>query len=250
MAGSSGFQFGRAPRTAPGSMTRRRLAPTRGRTCASACSGSTDDGDRRGARARRRDARGRCACATSSGSRPTVLAGVLPRLYPQMLEIAYDHQDAGRPVFICTAASQEMAELLAHRARLRRRRRLGLGGRRRPSTPGRAGGPFTYREGKAQAMRELAEREGIDLAASWAYSDSRVRPADAARSSAIRSRSTRTPSWRASRARRAGRSCASRRLGRRLQIAARGVAAALGGLGSWLARSAPPRAVNASAAAR
>ena len=37
---------------------------------------------------------------------------------------------------------------------------------------GRAGGPFTYREGKAQAIRELAEREGIDLAASWAYSDS------------------------------------------------------------------------------
>ena len=37
---------------------------------------------------------------------------------------------------------------------------------------GRAGGPFNYREGKAQAIRELAEREGIDLAASYAYSDS------------------------------------------------------------------------------
>ena len=37
---------------------------------------------------------------------------------------------------------------------------------------GRAGGPFTYRDGKAQAIRELAEREDIDLAASWAYSDS------------------------------------------------------------------------------
>ena len=37
---------------------------------------------------------------------------------------------------------------------------------------GRPGGPFTYREGKAQAIRELAEREGIDLAASWGYSDS------------------------------------------------------------------------------
>jgi phosphoserine phosphatase len=37
---------------------------------------------------------------------------------------------------------------------------------------GRPGGPFTYRDGKAQAMRELAEREGIDLAESWAYSDS------------------------------------------------------------------------------
>ena len=37
---------------------------------------------------------------------------------------------------------------------------------------GRPGGPFTYREGKAQAIRELAAREGIDLAASYAYSDS------------------------------------------------------------------------------
>ena len=37
---------------------------------------------------------------------------------------------------------------------------------------GRADGPFTYREGKAEAIRELAAREGIDLAASYAYSDS------------------------------------------------------------------------------
>ena len=37
---------------------------------------------------------------------------------------------------------------------------------------GREGGPFNYREGKAQALRELAAREGIDLAASYAYSDS------------------------------------------------------------------------------
>jgi phosphoserine phosphatase len=37
---------------------------------------------------------------------------------------------------------------------------------------GRAAGPFTYREGKAEAMRQLAATEGIDLAASYAYSDS------------------------------------------------------------------------------
>ena len=42
-----------------------------------------------------------------------MLAGVLPRLYPRMLELAYEHQDAGRPIFICTAAAQEMAELMA-----------------------------------------------------------------------------------------------------------------------------------------
>jgi len=37
---------------------------------------------------------------------------------------------------------------------------------------GRAIEPFTYREGKAQAMQALAEREGFDLEASFAYSDS------------------------------------------------------------------------------
>ena len=37
---------------------------------------------------------------------------------------------------------------------------------------GKPAGPFTYREGKAQAIRELAEHEGIDLAESYAYSDS------------------------------------------------------------------------------
>ena len=37
---------------------------------------------------------------------------------------------------------------------------------------GRSAGPFTYREGKAQAVRELAAAQGIDLAESYAYSDS------------------------------------------------------------------------------
>ena len=37
---------------------------------------------------------------------------------------------------------------------------------------GQPGGPFTYREGKAEAIRELAGREGIDLEESYAYSDS------------------------------------------------------------------------------
>jgi HAD superfamily hydrolase (TIGR01490 family) len=88
-----------------------------------------------------------------------------------MLEVAYEHQDAGRRIYICTAASQEMAELLAHV--------LGFDGGIGSKSEivdgiytGRPGGPFTYREGKAEAMREVAAQEDIDLAASWAYSDS------------------------------------------------------------------------------
>jgi HAD superfamily hydrolase (TIGR01490 family) len=102
---------------------------------------------------------------------PDILAGVLPRVYPKMLEIAYRHQDAGRPIFICTAASQEMAELMATVLIFD-----GAVGSVAEVVDGhytgRAGGPFTYREGKAEAIRQLAEREGIDLAESWAYSDS------------------------------------------------------------------------------
>jgi HAD superfamily hydrolase (TIGR01490 family) len=102
---------------------------------------------------------------------PRVLAGVLPRLYPQMLAVAYEHQDAGRPIYICTAASQEMASLLS----LVLSFDGGIGSRSEVLDgvyTGREGGPFTYREGKAQAIRELAERAGLDLASSYAYSDS------------------------------------------------------------------------------
>jgi HAD superfamily hydrolase (TIGR01490 family) len=102
---------------------------------------------------------------------PDVLAGLLPRVYPRMLRLAYEHQDAGRPVYICTAASQEVADLLALVLRLDG----GVGTRSEivdGTYTGRLAGPFTYREGKAEAIRELAEREGIDLAQSWAYSDS------------------------------------------------------------------------------
>src|SRR3954469_12345091 len=102
---------------------------------------------------------------------PQVMAGILPLVYPQMLEVAYRHQDAGRKAYIVTAASNEIAELLAHVLVFDG----GIGARsemRDGVYTGQPEGPFTYREGKAQAIREVADREGIDLAESWAYSDS------------------------------------------------------------------------------
>ena len=102
---------------------------------------------------------------------PDVLAGILPLLYREVLREAYAHQDAGRPAYIVTAASQELAEVLAHVLVLDG----GLGMRsevRDGVYTGRPDGPFTYREGKAEAMRALAAAEGIDLAESYAYSDS------------------------------------------------------------------------------
>jgi len=102
---------------------------------------------------------------------PEMLKGILPRVYPQMLEVAWRHQDAGRPVYIVTAASQEMAELLAMVLVFDG----GIGARsevRDGVYTGQPDGPFTYREGKAEAIREVAAREGISLTDSWAYSDS------------------------------------------------------------------------------
>jgi HAD superfamily hydrolase (TIGR01490 family) len=101
---------------------------------------------------------------------PDMLTGILPRVYPQMLEVAWRHQDAGRPVYIVTAASQEIAELLATVLVFDG----GIGARsevRDGVYTGHPEGPFTYREGKAQAIAEVARREGLDLAESWAYSD-------------------------------------------------------------------------------
>ncbi|HUR84158.1 MAG TPA: HAD-IB family hydrolase [Solirubrobacteraceae bacterium] len=102
---------------------------------------------------------------------PRVLAGVLPRLYPQMLAVAYAHQDAGRQIYICTAASHQMASLLSTVLSFDG----GIGSRSEVLDgvyTGREGGLFTYREGKAQAIRELAEAKGHDLAECYAYSDS------------------------------------------------------------------------------
>ena len=169
MSGSSAFQFARAAYRS-GLMDRRALARDAVLNLLFRLYGSTDSST---------DALRDRIAQMLDGVRvrdlqrlaPEVLAGVLPRLYPEMLAIAYAHQDAGRPIFICTAASQEMAELMAIVLTFD-----GAVGSVSEVVDGhytgRAGGPFTYREGKAEAIRELARREGIDLAASWGYSDS------------------------------------------------------------------------------
>jgi HAD superfamily hydrolase (TIGR01490 family) len=169
MAGSSGVFFARAAYET-GMISRGRLARDVYENLRFRLRGSTDE--------RADDVRRRVG-AMIAGVRvrdlerlsPRVLAGVLPRLYPEMLARAYAHQDGGEPVYILTAASQEMADLLAHVLAFDG----GLGSRSEivdGRYTGRPAGPFNYREGKVLSMGEVAEREGIDLAASYAYSDS------------------------------------------------------------------------------
>jgi HAD superfamily hydrolase (TIGR01490 family) len=169
MAGSSGIFFARAAYES-GMISRRRLARDAYENLRFRLRGSTDD---RADEVRKRVGEMIADVPVRELQRlsPRVLAGVLPRLYPQMLQRAYAHQDAGRLVYIVTAASQEMADLLAHVLAFDG----GIGSRSEivdGRYTGRAAGPFNYREGKVLSMRELAEREQIDLGASYAYSDS------------------------------------------------------------------------------
>jgi HAD superfamily hydrolase (TIGR01490 family) len=170
MAGSSGFHWARAGARA-GLIPRRQLYADAWANLQFRLQGSTDASTQRVQDRVSAIIRGHRSVEFSRMA-PMVLAGVLPRLYPRMLQVAWEHQDAGRRVYICTAATQEMAQLLATV--------LGLDGglgtelEEEPGgvLTGRLVGPFNYGEGKPVRMRELAAAEGIDLGRSWAYSDS------------------------------------------------------------------------------
>jgi HAD superfamily hydrolase (TIGR01490 family) len=93
-----------------------------------------------------------------------------PLVYREPVELAAQHQERGEPVYIVSAALQEIVDALA--------RDLGFDGAI-GTVAEVADGRYTGRTlharhaaGKAAAVRELAEREGLDLAASTAYSDS------------------------------------------------------------------------------
>src|SRR5437588_1701221 len=112
MAGSSGIFFARAAYES-GMISRRQLMRDLGENLRFRLRGSTDE---RADAVRRRVGEMISGVPVRDLQRlaPRVLAGVLPRLYPKMLDRAYEHQDGGRLVYIVTAASQEMADLLAH----------------------------------------------------------------------------------------------------------------------------------------
>lgn len=103
---------------------------------------------------------------------PEVMAAILPRVFPQMLTEVYAHQDAGRPTFIVSAAGNGVVGQLAHvlgmDGGIGTRYEVDAGG----NFTGRLDGPFVYGPGKVEAMEEFAARHGIDLAESYAYSDS------------------------------------------------------------------------------
>ena len=170
MQGSSAFQFGRAAYQA-GMLSRRQLASDAWANVRFRLRGSTDVGTQA-----LRDRISNSLAGTSVKDMDRlgapVLARVLPRVYPAMLELAHQHQDAGRRAYIITAASNELAEILAHVLALDG----GIGSQfsevRDGVYTGRPTGLFIYGQEKALAIERLAAQDGIDLAESYAYSDS------------------------------------------------------------------------------
>jgi HAD superfamily hydrolase (TIGR01490 family) len=170
MEGSSAFQFGRAAYRA-GLISRRRLAADGWANIKFRVRGSTDEAThalRDRISASMKGTRVRDMERLGAG----VLAGVLPRIYPEVLALAHEHQDEGRRAYITTAASQELADILSQVLALDG----GIGTQFSEVVDGvytgTPTGPFIYGEGKARAVQQLAARERIDLAASYAYSDS------------------------------------------------------------------------------
>ncbi len=93
------------------------------------------------------------------------------RIWAGTRVLAQAHLDAGQRVWLVTATPIELASVIA--------RRLGLTGALGTVSEivdgeytGRLVGELMHHEAKAQAVRALAEREGLDLARCTAYSDS------------------------------------------------------------------------------
>jgi HAD superfamily hydrolase (TIGR01490 family) len=170
MEGSSAFQFGRAAYRA-GLLSRRQLIADGWANLMFRLRGASDESSHE-LRSRISESLEGIRVRDMERLGADVLAGVLPRVYPQVLEIAYRHQDEGRRVYIVTAASQDLAEMLAHVLTFD-----GAVGSQFSEIvdgvyTGRPAGLFIYGRDKARAIERLAQSEAIDLADSYAYSDS------------------------------------------------------------------------------
>ncbi len=96
---------------------------------------------------------------------------MVDKLIPGTLAIAQGHLDAGQQVWLVTATPVELATVIA--------KRLGLTGAlgtvaevRNGVYTGHLDGPPLHGLAKAEAIKAIAEREGLDLERSSAYSDS------------------------------------------------------------------------------
>jgi HAD superfamily hydrolase (TIGR01490 family) len=170
MAGSSGMQFARVA-TRHGLVGRRQLFSWAVEHLRYRLRGTTDERTAEVLRVARETIAG-VPARDLERMNPEVMAAILPRVYPQMLDEVYAHQDAGRATFIVSAAGngvvEPLAAVLGMDGGIGTRYEVGGDG----AFSGRFDGPFVYGQGKVEAMEACAAEHGIDLAASYAYSDS------------------------------------------------------------------------------
>jgi HAD superfamily hydrolase (TIGR01490 family) len=170
MAGSSGMQFARAA-TRQGIVGRRQLVNWALEHLRYRLRGTTDERTGEVLRVARELISG-IPAKTIERMSPEVMAAILPRVYPQMLDEIHNHQDAGRATFIVSAAGNGVVESLAQVLGMEG----GIGTRYEVDPEGnftgRFDGPFVYGAGKVEAMQSFATEHEIDLSASYAYSDS------------------------------------------------------------------------------
>lgn len=97
---------------------------------------------------------------------------ILPRIAPEALQWARDHQAMGHQVWLVTATPAEVAEKLAERLEFD-----GAIGTRLANFEGvytgELDGHVMHGERKVTAVKSVAAAAGADLADCWAYSDSR-----------------------------------------------------------------------------
>ena len=103
--------------------------------------------------------------------RETLIEVIEPIVYDEALDLIREHQEAGRRVFLISASPEEivapLAQYLGVDEAIASRARLDDEGRYTGEVEFYSYGPF-----KAAAMKELADKYDIDMAASFAYSDS------------------------------------------------------------------------------
>jgi HAD superfamily hydrolase (TIGR01490 family) len=96
---------------------------------------------------------------------------LLPRLYPQAVELLSRHKRAGREVYIASSSPEDYLQLLAEELGID-----GVIGTRARVVEGRytgeLDGPMVHGPEKAVRVEQLAKEHEIDLARSYAYSDS------------------------------------------------------------------------------
>jgi HAD superfamily hydrolase (TIGR01490 family) len=115
--------------------------------------------------------KGRARSEIAEFGRRVALEELMPRLYPQAVELINRHKRAGREVFVCSASPEDYLQVLAQELDMD-----GVVGTRAEVVDGvytgRMLGDLCHGAEKARRVAELSNDRDIDLNRSFAYSDS------------------------------------------------------------------------------